>query len=485
MDLELPYGPWKRLSYGEWSGYPTTIYINPDRLLLLSVFEKHGEEVTGVLTVVKKALLTDADLSKAASAQRKEYTAIEKHSQEGSKRFVLIGSTPAYSEYSQAAMVETVGRQVAEVKAMAKAASEIAEAYRAKSTDLSGATEEEAQALLGDPFLLFSLLNPSSVPVQQSDAREQRVPLGLTASGEAVAVPLSALSAVAVVGGSRDSRLHAVHVLAEAALTNDVPALLFDSTEAFAGFAKANADTKDFTRNRMTPMPLGFPYKDYRLGNGFFIDLELVDSGLFVQSLGLDGTQAGKVILAAWDERPKHGIAELSESVAGFHGDATGFTAYDVSKAVRALAVVDKTMPRVFAKMGENDLLVPWHDGIGKVFHVNASGFGETAQHLAVSSLLRSMPLQKARKLRAVVAFEADLTGVYGDVLELIANARDAGIGFILHAEHELDLQLLQSPSLRLELVGGEVVASREGEKPVRFVLRPTYTACAEMASVK
>ncbi len=479
MDLELPYGPWKKLSFGEWGDFPTGVYVNQDKLLLLAVFEKHGGEVTGVLTVVKKAFVTDADLSKAARAQRREFTVVEKHSQEGSERFVLVSSTPLYSKYSQPALVEALGRQVNELKAMSKGVEELAEAYNTSARDLAQASEEQAQALLGDPFLLMAMLQPGG-KVPESPAREQRVAIGLNAAGELVSIPLSALSAAVVVGGTREDRLHAAHVLCEAALTNSVACIVFDSSNSFTGLAQPNKNTRDFTRHRMTAMPLGFPYRDYKLGSGFYVDLALVDEKLFLQTLGLADSPAGKAIAAAWDGKEKHSIPDLVESV-GKLSEGKDFTAYDVSKAVRALRVVERSLPGIFSKLIENDLLVPWHDGIGRVFHVNASGFGEAAQHLAISSLLRAMPLEKNnRRLRGLIAFEDDITEVYGDVLELVSNARESGMGFVLHAEHELDLKLVDKPSIKLELVGSEAVASLEGEKPMRFTLRPTYSECSE-----
>ncbi len=475
MELDFPFGPWKRVVFGNWGEYPTGIYSNPDRLILLAVFERDEAGVKGVLTMLAKAFVTDADLSKAARAQKREVTIIEKHSVESSRRYAIVSTAPIYSPYSQKAIVDAINRQAGEVKVIAKSVEELAEAYGSKAKDLAVASDEEANALLGDPFLIMALVNPRAPPTKESLSTTV-VHVGASGAGEPVSVPLQSLATAVVAGGSREQRLAAVQVLCEDALANSVPVVIIDSSNSFAGLASPNRLTRDFTKFKMTAMPLGFPYRDYRLGSGFYVDLAGLDAKTFTKCLGLSQTSPGDAIEAAW--RPDaHAISDLIEQIEA-HGTASKepSAAYDAAKAKRAIRVAEKTLQGIFAKFVEGELLAPWQEGIGRAFHLDASGYGDAGQNLAIASLLNAVKPPKGKRLRAVVAFEADLAVVQDEVLELINSMRGNGLGFILHAEHELDAQLIPNAELKLELIKNEIVATVVGQKPARFFLRPTYT---------
>lgn len=472
MELDLPYGPWKQLVSAKWGGFPVGIYSNPDKVLLLALFDQRGNETAGMLVALKKAFVADVDLSKAAQAQQRELTAINKFSPAGSNKFVLVGSTPSYCSYSQEALVETIGKQFSELKALAKFVADLAGAHGAKAKDFAAATDEEAQALLGDPFLLFALLNPDSLK-RESQESKKTVVAGVDSSGKLSSLP-AASDATIIVGGDDNDRLRGMQILLENALLNAVPCIVFDSSGLMKGLAKPNENTREFTRHQMIAMPLGFPTREYRLGNGLYIDLAGVTKELFLEAFGLQGSDAAKTIAAAWGKE-KHSVSDLQESVKQLP-ESSEMTRYLILKTMRCLAVLSKKHSGLFNKNAATDLMAPWHDGIGKVFYVDCSKVPDNVKHLFVYSLLESIPLAKGSKLKAIICFDTEMSKIYPDVLSRLSELRKSGVGFVLHASHEIDAQIVDEPAVKIELAGGTAVASIKGEKPVRFSWRPPYT---------
>ncbi len=481
MELDLPYGPWKRLAACDWDGFPVGVYLNSDKIILLVLQEKHGDEVPGMLVALKKVFVTDVDLTKTMQTQRREMTVVAKSSAGGLSRFLIIGATPAYCKYSQEALVESMGRQVNELNALTQFVQDLALAYKSGLKDLKQAGDEQAAVLLGDPLAMLSLYNPASSRLAAGEGRPaaSKALVGLDARGEFVQLPIQAFSTATVVGGDKARRLRLMHLLFESALTNNVPCIIFDSTNSFAGLAKPNKDSRGFTEHQMTTMPLGFPFQEFEAGKGIYVDLSVLPPSFFLNAFGLQETEVGRILEKAFGKEEASSLAQLQEQVKALK-ESKEATQYAVAKCLRCLKAVEARYPSLFGKNPPSELLLPWHEGIGKVFHVNTRGVPEPIQFLIVSTILRLIPFPRGKTIKAMVGFDSDLSQVYTDVLALSEQLRDKSAGFVLQAEHELDLESLEKPSLKIEVVGNEAIAGMEGEKPLRFTPRPAYTECAE-----
>ncbi|OIO26160.1 hypothetical protein AUJ14_02540 [Candidatus Micrarchaeota archaeon CG1_02_55_22] len=476
MELELPYGPWTQLVNARWRDYPVGIYMNADKVLMLVLYEKHGDDVTGMLVALKKVFVVDNDLNKAVQSQQREITLIQKYSNQDSTRFVMLGGTPTYVKYSQEALVEAIGKQFSELKSLTKYIEDMGAAYKTHVKELAEASPSEIDSFLGDPFSLFSMVNPNAIR-HGEEKSTVKLQVGLDSTDAPVVLPLEALSGAVVLGGSKQERVNAAQVLLETALTSSIPIVLFDSTGAFSGLGAPNPETSEFSKHKMTAMPLGFPMKRFKLGNGLYIDLQHVTKEVFLEAFGLEETDVGNLIASSWDNTPeKHVLGDVAAAVDDVTGKSHEATKYAAAKAARLLKVIGKCYPAIFNKNAASELMVPWHEGIGKVFYVDVTGYPENVKHLLVSSLLKAIPVPTGRKIKVVIGFDSDMHEIFGDVLELLVKLRGNSTGFVLNAEHEIDAELIQNPGVRIQLVGREAVATMNKEKPLRFKWRPTYT---------
>jgi len=453
------------------------VYLNPDKLILVMLYEKHGEEIAGMLVALKKVFVTDMDLTKTMQTQRKEMTVVQKTSPDGVLRFLLAGATPTYCKYAQEPLVEAMGKQMNELQAITQFSQDLASAYKADLKELKNSSDLQVQALLGDPLTMLSLFNPQGAPARE--VRDAKAAVGLDSRGEFVQLPISAFSATAVIGGKKQDRLHLMHVIFEAALTNNLPCLVFDSNNSFAGLSKPNKDTRGFTQHQMTAMPLGFPFQEFELGRGVYVDLSVVPSSFFLHAFGLQETDVGRILEKALAKEGVNSLSQLAEQVKALK-DSKEATQYAVNKCLRCIRVIELKHPSVFGKNPPSEVLLPWHEGIGKVFHLNTKGVPENLQFLLMSTLLRLIPFPGGKSAKVLVGFDADLSDLYTDALQLTGQLREKGAAFVMQAEHELDVEALQNPSLKIEVIGNEAIASMEKEKPLRFTPRPTYTECVE-----
>ena len=478
MQLDLPMGPWTRLVSAQWGDYPLAIYQNPDKLMLLALFEKDAEMVKGALVFLKKGFLLEGDPSKFSISQRRDMTLMYKYSKDQLTKYLLIGSSPMYIEYALDSLIKAVNEQYSELDNLSRATVEILKGYDCKATEFRILPEEKLQQVLGDPFSLFGIFATSGGVAPASTA-SMRCPVGIEKGGELLEVRMNSLALAGVSGGEARDRLHAVHILVEGALLNNLPAVVFDAGGTFAGLSLPNKDQSRYEQFRMTSIPLGFPFKEYGFDNGLFIDLSGIPPDAFIKSFHLEQSDIAPVIAKAFGAGAAS-LPSLSDLIVALSSlkDSPEMPKYSINKAVRALEVIQKCHPGVFAKSSGADFAPS--SGLGKVVHISLRGAPPEVAQMAVFAVLKTLSGTVSPGLRVIAAFGQDASLVSPEVKARLAELRTRGVGAILQAEHSIDLEGAGNFSLKAELVGSEAVVSEEGQGQKRVTVRPAYSHDSE-----
>ncbi|NYZ75396.1 hypothetical protein H0O03_04020 [Candidatus Micrarchaeota archaeon] len=489
MELDLPFGPWTRLVSAQWGKYPMAIYQNPEKLVLLLVFEKQEDKITGVVMLLKKIFYVEGDLARFMQAQKREVTLVEKYSKENAGRYLLVGGTPEYAPYSQDALVEMIKKQHLELEGITSLTKDTAAAYGFKIQDLSAVDDARAQVLLGDPFTLFSYTSiggggPLGTGVETA-FRIPKLMLGLDREKKDFEVKLESLYSAAITGGNRESRLHLMHLLLEGALQNSVPVLIFDAHESFKGFALPNKDASHFAEFGISGTPTGFPFKAFDLGEGLYVDMSKMDSDVFLRAFGLTGSEVAEPIKAAYDSK-RASLFSLSDVITELSSmrETKAVTLFNIKRAVRTLLVLQKIYPSLFAKNISADLATPWRDAIGKVFMLSMKKYPIEIQRMLIATIIESIPVPPTTSLSLVLAFEEDAEQIAHEAAMVVSKYKKQGVGMVVHAQHEVDLQKLGDFNVRFEAVDGAAIGAEAGERQTRFTLRPAYSACTEAVAV-
>lgn len=482
MELDLPYGPWTKIVSAEWGRYPIVLYQNPDKIMMLVLFEKTKDKVTGMVLILKKIFVVEGDIAKFMQAQKREVTVIEKFSKDYNNRYLLVGATPAYSTYSQDELIESVKKQYLELEAMNKLVTDMSKGYGFKVRGLEEATDAEAQTLLGDPLTLFAYSAPAGSPASlEASVRLIKAKIGINSEGEDVEVKLDSFNSVSIVGETREKRLHVMHVLCESVLQNSVSTLIFDSTGALTGLAFPNDDPSRYTAFHMPGMAAGFPFKAFELGENLYIDLSKSDSDLFLRTFGLEKTEFASIVRSI-HEKNRLGISTLGDLINELskQSESKDVLLFNIKRAIRSLEVLQKVYPSLFAKNIAGELTQPWQDVTGRVYHLKLSKYPPEVQRLLIDSVLHGLVSPPTASLQLLVAFEQNAQAVTDEVLYLINKFRKQGVGFVIQADHELDIEKVGENALAIEAIGDEVVAKEVGEKQVRLTIRPAYSKCTE-----
>lgn len=465
------------------------IYQNPEKVLLVTLFEKTGDEVSGVLVLERRILVVEGDTTKFAAAQKRDVSIIEKITRENHFKYLVVDSTPAYVPYSETDLSNEVSKQYEELDALFKLTKKGLEStgdVRAK--ELKNSTDDEAQNLLGDPIAILSF---SKKGVLVREGREPGVQvsvkalLGLDREGQKAEVPLKSAFSTIIVGESREKRLHLMHILIEDMLLNSIPCVVFDADGAFAGLPIPSKNKEEFEKYGMRPQPIGFPFKQFDLGKSLFIDMTMIDADLFLPSFNLEKSDVAPLLKSIYDER-KEKLSVLGDLITELNNfkETKEIPKFVILKAIRVVEVMQKSNPMLFGKNISEELVSPWKDGIGKVLYISLSKQREEVKRLVVNSVMRAVTSSPFSSTSVVLAFEPGSEVMREEIFKHISEFPKAGKGYIVQAEHDVDLNALSDSTLKLELVGNEVILSEKNEAKRRFNARPAYSACNEFSGV-
>lgn len=496
--LELPFGPWTKIFSGSWSGYATALYENPDKLLLLTLFEKEGGAVKGVLLAMRQALVVDGDVSRFVASQRREITVVEKTGPDFRARYMLLGASPRYIAFRQEEFTDAVGRMYEETLGAGRVAKEVLQTYDVRCKELKSADKAYAANLLEDPLTLFAF--SGGIPAQQQVAgfaaafvRPEELPLGITKSDEVAEIGLGSLKSALVTGGKYEERIHAMHLLAEGALLNGVPVVVLDWSGALGGLALPNRNKADFDKFKMRDVaPTGFPVKMLEPGADVHVDLQLVDLEAFRECAGIGTNEAAQIIIESIRKAKAASLSDLINYADNMQ-ESKSITRYQISKAVRALEVLNKAYGAfIGGKNAATDFVSSW-SGQGKVTYVNFSKLPRQISALAAFCVLRTvcdfLKGAQGKGLRAVALLESGLVAprkegaVQASFLKLLGECAEASVGVAMQAEHDFELAsgFADAAELRIEIVEGEMVAKEKTKRPLRIVPRPALSLCAEL----
>ncbi|HLC48261.1 MAG TPA: hypothetical protein VJI13_04275 [Candidatus Norongarragalinales archaeon] len=487
-DLDLAHGPWKRIVSATWGSYPVQIYQNPEKVLLIALFEKKDDEITGVLVLERRALIAEGDISNFLLQQKREMTLVEKITRESRFKYLILDSTPAFIPYSEAELSNEVAKQYEELDALLKITKRGLESTtEVKARELKSGTEDEIQNLLGDPVSILSFSKKGVLMREMHDGRSPqaaKVILGIDREGQKVEVPLKSIFSSVVLGDGREKRLHILHILAENVLINSMPVVVFDSQNAFAGLTIPNKSKDEFEKFSMKPMPIGFQLKQFELGKGLFVDLSLIGSDLFLSSFSLEKADIAVLVKKVYDEK-REKLSVLGDLIAELNAfkETKEFPRFIILRAVRVISVLQKTNPMLFGKNISEELAAPWKDGMGKVIYIPLSKQRDEVKRLIVNAVMKTVTQSPFVPNSVLFVFDTEPSVLKDEILKQLPDFPKNGKGYALQSENEGDMSLFSDPSLRLEVVGNEVILTEKNEPKRRFTIRPAYSTCQEFTT--
>ena len=501
-ELNLPFGPWKKIFSGDWTGHSASLFKNPDNLLLLVIFEKEGEKVKGVLVLMKKIFLVKGDMARFIATQRRDITILEKRSTDFSAKYVMVGADPIYIPFSPESFSDSIRKVFESTESVGRVIKEVLASYDLQCTDLKSAPDEYVASIFEDPITLIAL--PSAKSVSTVETKEAHavpsfaegfvrpgfVPLGVDSESEVIEVKMKNLRDVIVFGGAEAMRRQTMHVLIEGALLNGFPVIVFDWSGIFSGLSLPNADDSEFKNFKINITATGFPVKGFEAGPNAHADLNLVEAEGLRESLGVGTDPASEIIISK--------IVSLKNRIGTFADvlnelkatqETRVNTKYQINKALRIITVLQKSS---FGALGGKnivgDLVTPWVGGIGKVAYVSFKNVRPDISKIVAYSIIKSISdfLKSASKrdISVFIAFDSPVIfdqktpNYLKEVTDLLTESIQNGCGVCIQSQNDFEIPkpIADMSTLRLDTLEQDVAVREIEERPKKARLRPTLS---------
>ncbi len=506
----LPFGPWKILYSGVWAGHKSSVFVNPERVLVLLVND--DAPATGALVLLKKTFVLDGDsreLVAFLNSQKRSFSVIEKIGREGRIKFLVLDGEPTYAANATRDFANILRSQYQALGGVSKSLLEVAESYKTGVTELAKTSFDTADMLLGDPLFLLAAkpdakstgavgVEAARAPTaekgaadrEKSDEKPERLALlGLNSNREPLEIDLNSFQRVTVVSKDAKQSNHLLQVIAESTLLNGVSCLVFASSDALRGIGEAAESRDDYDYFRMNGEPHGFPLNEFSL-NTLKIDLGAIGTDDFVDALGLRDADFAEVIRAAFDAAggKAHDLIALTQALE--KTDAAVFPPSSREKAVRVIQCLEREFPHSFGEnkpqLFENAIAAARDKKLAGVLWLDAANVQPMLKqlHYCQAAALAERVFSASASAGSVgFLFVCDEeAGQIGEAARrALGRASAAGVGFCVRSEYSSEASGIHA-TLNFEILGGDAFALREGAK-TKFSVRPTYSRSIDKAT--
>lgn len=488
--LQLPYGPWKSVLTGVWIDKQVAYYENPDKKVLISIFDRRGEDIKGILMMLTKFFVVKGDSSNMADTLKRNITLIEKHSPTFKANYLAVSTTPQYVSFEPGKIIDTTQALYEELEGESAAVVNMSTKYGITLTELKYAEEKYVKRLLGDPLVIPSIVvrKPSADGVSVS-TKEGKVKLGLKKDSSLATELISSFALTLITGGEEIMRRHTAHVIMEDCVLNGISGVLFDTGNNYAKLDTPNPDTSQYERYKMNVEPIGMPVRKFKPGDDIFIDLTLLDKGLFADVAGTGADSAeGELIGKVLEQHRIKNLKELEESIMKIAGEENKYYA---ARAVRIAKLLGNRYPKTFdGQIDPKEVVAPWLKRMGRVAVIDMKGFDKDTVKGIIYTVLKTL-YEHYRKEQAGsetkvfmvieiedIAYEAS-SRLDREIRHLAKAVNDYGVAVCMTPSKDADIskELKQEATMKIQMLNAnEAAASERTGRPYKVYIRPSLS---------
>ncbi len=498
MDFRVRNGPWEQIFSGNMEGFEIEIHSNPKSLILVTVIEKENEEIQGAVIEIYKVFFAEGSIEDFIETLPKEATVLLKHEPKETLKFMLLSSSPSYVKYEENVFCDEAEDLIEKINTSSSMMKDFSKAYDLQLTELDKSPERIkssffSQSLIAPLLIPKGMENKNSAESTLQITGKGTVMLGLTKANTMIKEPLELMMKTTIFGSTPKDRKHVIHLIAEGALLDNTPVLIFDRDKSFIGLNKPNPDEKILKEYGIDLEPMGFPIKHFTREE-FNIDLNLISIKGLLELIGMkEGEEQNIISKLIKDTKPKS-IKELIEA-------AKKLPTRDESKitnkyrSIRILSLIDNKYKGLFN--GENNIKeITKSSGktIGRVGIIHLEGLDETALSLLIHSMLKGIYLEYSKSKQKInsmiflpeikpILYSKNNSIITKEIIELLDKLKSVGIGFALSSDRPIDLrkEIMKISEAEIFLINRNDVGVKVAKsKQFRIKLNPTLSACEE-----
>lgn len=493
--IDLPFGPWREIFSGEWSGYDVTMCENPDKLVLTIVYEKERDKVTGMVFILYKFYVAEGDPTRLSAALGGYNMILDKLQPAFKKKYFAISSGPRYSKADKDEMDSALQEMFDLLEDQSERANELSRGFEVNLSELKYAREEDISKLFAEPVLM-PITTVSREGERPTGKITTKMLLGKKSTGEKAEENVQSFLTTIMIG-EKDERKTLAHVIMENCVLGGVNTIIFDDDKSYERMATPN---KNFDYKAFPDIqPIGVPLKNVTIPE-VGINLNMISPEMFREVIGIRGEGkdylgkvAAELIDGVLQERKEQltSLSDIEERLLAVKEDVKKFHIY---RAVRMMKVLEMSYPGFFGgKVDLTNFISPYLKSIGSVVRIDTSTLPEEMKVLFIYSIVASlykkykeeMATKEVKVILVVVDGEkvapsVPTTNLQKEMLAVLNECGKYGVGICLGTEHETDLNpdIVEKATIKLEFVGEEEVAVKEEHsRPYRMKIRPTLSA--------
>ncbi|GEM_PF-6594124 len=476
--LDLPYGPWKPILSGNWSGIDVTYYENPDKELLICIFDKKAEKIAGLVMLVAKFFIPHGNASglveKFPSGNLVHLT---KKTPNLLLDYIGLVSDPVYVQFEPREIIIKFNKMYNSVQENARELRKLAREHQIPIIELKNANEEVIHRLFGEPLALPTLIVRKPGQGTMLEIKLGKMKLGLKVTGEIAEEPVQELAFTIISGESK--RL--THVVVEEAVLNGVTMIVFDKTGEYLAMRNPSQSTEGYEKFEIS-QPMGMPMRRMEPGVDVFIEPGFFEKKCWTEFLGLDNETA-TVIGEILKEKPET-LDEVLEAIEKIKPKK-----FIHERLTMMVSLIKEFYGDLFREKNDGrELIAPWLKKIGRITCIDLSDLDERMGGAIMFSVIKAVErfLKSERPSREVrSATLVEVPKDKGPVFEEISKtmkvlSANYGHGFVCKIEKEewVEDDMIQAAMLRcVGVKEGEAIIIPHGKKPYRIHVRPTLSS--------
>ncbi len=345
---DLPYGPWKDIFSGIWSGYPVKILENQDKQILTLIFDKKENKIEGIVIIMSNFYYSEEHLENLQFSYPDDSIILEKKYHGNITKFFGISTDPVYIKFEMSRIVNKVSELHDELEFKKQKIYELSGSLNIKIFDLKN-KKELAAKLFTEPIVFAAMISHiKGEDLNIEKPMKETVFLGFKITGEKAEESVGLFKSIVCVGEKLDiQRFH--HILMEELVLCGLNVVVWEEEGKYLNIGSAS----DKVDENSGLDPMGLPYKILEPQEDVFIDLNVLDGDMFLETLNLPKTPKNDkyttLLLRECIENISkiNNLKDLIESLENNVKDDK--LQYFKNRAIRILKLMDKKYPKLFS----------------------------------------------------------------------------------------------------------------------------------------
>ncbi len=498
MDFRIREGPWEKIFSGNLEGFQVEMNSNPNGLILVIVLEKENEEIQGAVIEIFKVFFAEGSTEDFIETLPKEAVILFKHEPKETTKFLLVSSSPSYVKYEENAFCDEAEQLMEKVETTSSMMKDFSKAYDLQLTELNDAPERIKSSFFSHPIIV-PVLAPEEMPgrekteIPTQKSGKGAVMMGLTKAGTIINEPLKLMMKTTIFGSTPKDRKHVIHLIAEGALMNSVPAVIFDWDKSFIGLNKPNPEEKILKDYKVDFEPIGFPIKHFTRDE-LHIDLNLITVKGLLELIGMKEGEEQQMISKLIKDKKPQSMEELISSAKKIElRDESKIT--NKYRTIRILNLINNKYKGLFGGKNEiKEISKNWGKSIGRAGIIHMEGLDETVSTLLIHNILKGILLEYSKNKEGInsAVLLPEIKEIIGskknsilatEIIELLDKLKATGVAFALSSDRPIDLrkEVMKISEAEIFLIDRNDVGVKVAKsKQFRIKLRPGLSSCEE-----